>query len=197
MSSSTDSPPAAVARGLSFRAKLVLGVCGLVFFTGAVVLWLAHRSARTGTEALTGSVFREVSGRAVTHTRGFVLRAAPVLESLVQLADKGLVLENPDRLALQLLAVLKANPGLSWVSYSDENGAFTGANRTPEGGLRLNRSHIAGGQTRLVEHDLLPDGSLRLFRTDPDSGYDPRIRPFYVKAKQVGRLTWLPPYVFY
>jgi hypothetical protein len=94
MSTPTDSPPAPPARGLSFRAKLVLGVCGLVLVTGAVVLWLAHRSTRASTEALTGSVFREVSGRAVTHTRGFVLRAAPVLESLVQLADKGLVLEG-------------------------------------------------------------------------------------------------------
>jgi hypothetical protein len=133
----------------------------------------------------------------VAHTRGFVLRAAPVLESLVQLADKGLVLDDPDRLAPQLLAVLKANPGLSWVSFSDESGTFTGANRTPEGGLRLNRSRIAGGKTLLVEHDVLPDGSLKLFRADPDSGYDPRIRPFYVKPRQAGRLAWLPPYVFY
>ena len=97
-----------------------------MFFTGAVVLWLAHRGARAGTEALTGSVFREVSGRAATHTRAFVLRAAPVVESLAQLADKGLAIDDPDRLAPQLLAVLKANPGLSWVSYSDENGTFTG-----------------------------------------------------------------------
>ena len=29
----------------SFRAKLVAGVCGLVLLTGAIVLWLAHRSA--------------------------------------------------------------------------------------------------------------------------------------------------------
>lgn len=53
----------------------MLAVCGLVLLTGAVVLWLAHRSARAGTEALTGSVFREVSGRAAAHTRGYVLRA--------------------------------------------------------------------------------------------------------------------------
>src|SRR5947207_15145212 len=125
------SPPAApTTRGLSFRAKLVLGVCGLVLLTGAVVLWLAHRSARAGTEALTGSVFREVSGRAATHTRGFVLRAAPVVESLVQLADKGLAVDDQERLAPQLLAVLKANPGLSWVSYANEAGTFTGAYRT-------------------------------------------------------------------
>jgi sigma-B regulation protein RsbU (phosphoserine phosphatase) len=196
MSSPTDSPHSPPARGLSFRAKLVLGVCGLVFFNGAIVLWLAQRSTRASTEALTGSVFREVSGRAVAHTRGFVLRAVPVLESLAQLTDKGLVLDDPDRLSPQLLAVLKANLGLSWISYSDENGSFTGANRTPEGGLRLTRSHIAGGKMDWVEHDVLPDGSMKLFRADPDSGYDPRVRPFYVKPKQAGRLVWLPPYIF-
>jgi sigma-B regulation protein RsbU (phosphoserine phosphatase) len=176
---------------------LVLGVCGLVLLTGAAVLWLAHRGARAGTEALTDSVFREVSARAATHTRGYVLRAAPIVESLARLADHGLAVDDPDRLAPQLLAVLKANPGLSWVSYSDEGGSFTGANRTPEGGLRVNRSRIVGGKTLLVEHDVMPDGSLRVFRTDPDSGYDPRVRPFYLGAKQAGRLVWLPPYVFY
>jgi sigma-B regulation protein RsbU (phosphoserine phosphatase) len=186
-----------VARGLSFRAKLVLGVCGLVLLTGAVVLWLAHRGARAGTEALTGSVFREVSARAATHTRGYVLRAAPIAESLARLAGHGLAVDDQDRLAPQLLAVLKANPGLSWVSYSDEGGSFTGANRTPEGRLRINRSRIVGGKARLVEHDVLPDGGLKVVRTDPDSGYDPRVRPFYLKPKQEGRLVWLPPYVFY
>jgi serine phosphatase RsbU (regulator of sigma subunit) len=165
--------------------------------TGSAVLWLAHRSARATTEKLTGAVFREVSGRAATHTRAFVLRAGPVVESLAQLADKGLAVDDPDRLAPQLLAVLKANPGLSWVSYSDESGRFTGAYRAPEGNLRINRSHIVGGKTHLVEHDVLPDGGLKLFRDEPDSGYDPRVRPFYIKPKEVGRLVWLPPYVFY
>ena len=112
MSSSDAATPlttaAPVARGLSFRAKLVLGVCGLVLLTGAVVLGLAHRSARASTAALTGSVFREVSGRAAAHTRGFVLRAAPVVASLGQLADQGLAVDDPDRLAPQLLAVLKS-----------------------------------------------------------------------------------------
>jgi hypothetical protein len=123
--------------GLSFRAQLVLGVCGLVLLTGTVVLWLAHRSARASTEALTGSVFREVSERAAAHSRGFVLRAAPVVETLGQLADKGLAVDGSERLPPQLLAVLKANPGLSWVSYSDESGSFTGAYRAPEGGTLI------------------------------------------------------------
>src|SRR5262245_18696493 len=82
----------------SYRTKLVMGVCGLVLLTGAVVTWLAHHSAQANTKALTASVFREVSGRAATHTRGFVLRAGPVVESLGLLADKGLAVDDPERL---------------------------------------------------------------------------------------------------
>jgi serine phosphatase RsbU (regulator of sigma subunit) len=201
MKRNTDPSIKAIAaikdRRLSFRVKLVLAVCSLVLLTGAIVLWLAQRSARTTTEALTGSVFYEVSQRAATHTRAFVLRAAPVVESLAQLVDRGLLVDDPDRLAPQLLAVLKANPGLSWVSYSDESGNFTGAYHPPEGFFRIKRSHIAGGSTQMVEHEVMPDGSLKLLQTDNDTGYDPRTRPFYIKPKQAGRLTWLPPYVFF
>jgi sigma-B regulation protein RsbU (phosphoserine phosphatase) len=193
-----SSPLAApTTHGLSFRAKLVLGVCGLVLLTGSVVLWLAHRSARASTEALTGAVFREVSGRAATHTRGFVLRAVPVVETLGQLADKGLAVDDPERLPPQLLAVLKANPGLSWVSYSDESGSFTGAYRAPDGGTLINHSQIVNGKTKLVEYDTLPDGSRKILKSEDDSKYDPRKRPFYLGAKKAGRLVWLPPYVFY
>src|SRR5215831_13320746 len=167
-----SSPAATVEsspRGLSFRAKLVLGVCGLVLLTGAVVLALAHRSAKASTEALTGSVFREVSGRAATHTRAFVLRAAPVVESLGQLADKGLAVDDPERLSPQLLAVLKANPGLSWVSYSDERGSFTGAYRPPEGATRIKHTHIVNGKTQSVEYETLPDSTRRILTTDDEN----------------------------
>ena len=197
MEPATPNSLARPPRGPSYRARLVAGVCGLVLFTGAAVTWLAHRSARSSTEALVDSLFREVSGHAVTHTRAFVLRAAPLAESLARLADDGLALDDSDRLAGQLLGVMKANPGLSWVSYGDEAGNFTGVYRTPEGGLRTNQSRIVDGHTHLVEKDVLPDGTRKPFRRDDDSGYDPRTRPFYRKAKAEGRLVWLPPYVFY
>jgi len=181
----------------SYRAKLTLGVCGLVLLTGAAVTWLAHRSARTSTESLARSLFREVSSHAATQSREYVVRAAPLVESLVQLANDGLALDDSDRLASQILAVLQANEGLSWISYGDESGNFTGAYRPVEGGIRINQSRIIDGHTRLVEHDVQSDGSRRINREDDDTGYDPRIRPFYRKAKEAGRLVWLPPYVFY
>jgi serine phosphatase RsbU (regulator of sigma subunit) len=189
--------PAPGGWSLSYRDKLVGGVCGLVLLTGAIVTWLAHRSAHNSTEALAGSLFREVSGHAVTHTRAFVLRAAPLVESLRGLADGGLALDDSDRLAGQLLAVLDGNPGLSWVSYGDEAGTFSGAYRPVEGGRRVNQSRIAGGRTHAVEHDILPDGSRGPALTLKDRNYDPRTRPFYTRAKEKGRLVWSEPYVFF
>ncbi|MGH9676661.1 MAG: hypothetical protein ACRD36_06125, partial [Candidatus Acidiferrum sp.] len=182
---------------LSYRSKLLWGVCGLVFLTGALISWLAYRSAQASTEVLVTRLFREASSHAVTQSRGFVLRAVPVVESLRALADNGLALDDSDLLAKQLLAFLKGNPGLSWVSFADEKGTFTGVYRTPRNELRTNQSHIESRHTHLVEKDVLSDGGLRLFRRDDDSGYDPRTRPFYKKAKENNRLVWLPPYVFY
>src|SRR5262249_9827095 len=73
------SPPVApTTHGLSFRAKLVLGMCGLVLLTGAVVLALAHRSANASTEALTEcGVLRERDGvHLLKITRRLPLRPA-------------------------------------------------------------------------------------------------------------------------
>jgi len=181
----------------TFRVRLVVGVSALVLTTGAMVIWFAFRSAAANADSLATALFREASRHVVTHARDHVLRAAPIAESLHELANQGLELDDSDKLARQLLGVLKANPGISWVSYGNERGDFTGAYRPVGGGLRLNQSRIVEGKTRLIERDVLADGSLRVFRTNDDSGYDPRTRPFYGKAKSARRLVWIPPYVFF
>ena len=51
---------------------------------------------------------------------------------------------NPNRMEqiVGMARLLRANAGVSWVSFSDERGAFVGAYRTPTGALRVNQSHI-------------------------------------------------------
>src|SRR5581483_10289070 len=114
--SATPPAPPAGGGGLSFRARLVAGVCGLVLLTGAAVTGLAHRSARQSTEVLTGTVFREASAHAADEVRAFTQRATPVVEALRRFGVGRLALGDADKLARQLLVFLQANPGLSWVS---------------------------------------------------------------------------------
>ncbi len=185
------------AHGLSFRAQLMLGICGLVLLAGASITWLAHLSARQSTDILTDALFREASAHAVSETRGFAERATPVVEALRRLANDGLALDNTDKLDRQLLAFLQSNPGLSWVSYSDEAGTFTGAYRTADGHQHIRQTRIVDGKTPTLEYDVQPDGAWHLTKPEFDSAYDPRVRPFYTRAKAAGRLVWLPPYIFY
>ena len=191
------SAPARPHRDLSYRTRLMLGIGGLVLLTGAAITWLAHRSARQSTETLTNELFREASAHAVDETRAFMERATPVVEALHQLGvEKSLMLDDTDKLTRQLLAFLQSNPGLSWVSYSDESGRFMGGYRS-EGQVRIRQTRIEGGKSPTLEYQVMPDGTWRLAQPEGDSGYDPRIRPFYMKAKEAKRLVWLPPYIFY
>src|SRR6516225_6552364 len=119
---STLEPNLTTTRGLSFRTKLVIGVCGLVLLTGATVTWLAHHSAIKSTEVLTNTMFREASAHAVDETRAFMERATPVVEALHRFGVDNLALSDTNKLAHQLLVFLQSNPGLSWVSLSHESG---------------------------------------------------------------------------
>jgi sigma-B regulation protein RsbU (phosphoserine phosphatase) len=175
----------------------MIGICTLVCLTGLGVTAIAHRNARTTTATVADSLFREVSAHAVTRTTNFVLRAVPLIESMARLSHDGLALDDTDRLARQLLAVLDANPGFTWISFGDEAGTFTGVYRLPDGRLRVNQSRIEDGKTRLVEHDVRADLSWKFFRSEADSGYDPRKRPFYERARGEKRPVWHPPYIFY
>jgi serine phosphatase RsbU (regulator of sigma subunit) len=181
---------------LSFRARLVIGICGLVFLTGAAVTWLAYRSALHSTEVLTDTMFHEASAHAVDETRAFTERAVPVVETLRRLGVDNLDLGDIDKLDRRLLVFLQSNPGLSWVSVSDESGTFSGAYRA-DGRERIRQTRIVNGKTPTREYYVLPDGAWQLALPEFDSAYDPRVRPFYTKAKAAGRLVWLEPYIFY
>jgi serine phosphatase RsbU (regulator of sigma subunit) len=182
--------------GLTFRTKLLLSMCGLALLTGAIVLIVADRSSRAGTRMLVDSLFREVSRHAVTQTKDFVLRAAPVAESLEQLADHGLALDDLDKLAPQLLAFLRGNPGMTRVLYGDERGEHVGAARFHDA-LHIERTRIVEGKARRTDYEVQNDGTLQVLQQDDRSTYDPRARPFYALAKEQGKLAWTPPYMFF
>ncbi len=182
---------------LTFRARLMLSMCVLVLLTGAIVFLVAIYGARKNTHALTTTLFQNVSDHAASQTRDFIQRAAPVAQSLEQLSNQGLHLDNSDLLAPQLLAFLKGNPGLTWVIYADETGRYVGATRDPNGNYHIEKRPTANGKAHVSDQLVLPDGSLQLVREDTTSTYDARTRPFYTLAKSKGQLAWTAPYMFF
>ncbi len=123
-------------------------MCGLVLFTGIMIVAVADRSGQANTQTMVNLLFRQVSQRTVAQTRDFIGRAAPVAESLQQLSGRGLAMDDLDRLALQLLAFLQGNPGMTWVLYGDESGDYTGATRLLD---ELHIEHAHGQRANAVE----------------------------------------------
>src|SRR4051812_24958842 len=71
---------AAGRRGFSYRVSLILSMSLLVAATGLAVSAFAFRGAAAGTTDLAHALFQEVSDHAVTKTRGFLMRAAPIAQ---------------------------------------------------------------------------------------------------------------------
>ena len=151
-----------------------------------------HRSAEMGQRLLL-SATQQAAEQVQDHSR----QAADLARTMAALANRDLPLNDPERLSESLLAVLKPNTGVTWLSYSTPAGDFTGTFRDPQNHLHINLSHITAGKTSLREYTVADDGSRTLQREDPDSGYDPRTRPFYLAASKSHEIAWSAPYIFY
>ena len=182
-------------RLFSYPLSLAIVVAALVSLTGGWIAWWNYRAGLANARELAGSLFDQVAHRTAARTEAFLSKAPPAARALANLAALDDETVDSDALARRFLAVLRANPGFTWVSFSDASGAFTGAYRTPTG-LRVNQSRILDGKTVLDEHDVAADGSWKPYRHDPDTGYDPRTRPFYKLAAAARAGAWTQPYVF-
>jgi serine phosphatase RsbU (regulator of sigma subunit) len=182
---------------MRFRTLLLWSLLLPLVITGAAVVAAMYGDAdRHSTEMahkLLGSVTQQAAQEVFAHSE----RAVSLARSLEQMGPRGLALRDSDRMALQLADLLRVNPNITWISFSDPEGTFTGAYRRGDGGICINQSHIAGGKTALLEQLVDVDGHKQLVRQEADSGYDPRTRPFYRTAVEARGLVWLPPYIFY
>jgi len=182
---------------LSYRISLVVAIPLLVILTGGLIAGNSYVATRASIVRLASSLFTQIADQTADQARSHVRQASPAVDLLAALLSDEDVIPPSDDLARRLLAVLRANSGFAWVSFSDETGAFTGAQRTADGSLLVNRSHIDGGKTTMDEHSVAKDGTWKLTRHVDDSGYDPRTRPFYAAATAAKKRVWVNPYVFF
>jgi sigma-B regulation protein RsbU (phosphoserine phosphatase) len=191
------APVGARTGGISYRVGLVIAMSLLVVATGLTIVLIGSRAFRRTTESLSNSIFQQASEHAVTQTHVIFVRAVRLARTLNNLSRHGLATNNLNQLGLELAAFRAANPEVTWISFSDPQGSFVGAYRSSDGTVRLNQTRIVDGKTQMVENEV-KNGTLgRILRQNPDSHYDPRTRPFYIKAVQSHRVVWLPPYMFF
>ena len=184
------------------RPPFTLALVGLVVLltglTGGVIGGLAWRQQRAGSRALVDEAMAQAARLTATHASGVLENAEAVARLGPHLVGLG-QLDPGDFLALErfTLAVLRAQPHLSWVSYSDRNDRFVGAWRDARDTVYLNRSFPVGSLIRLEEDRVLADDTREPVRRSDDHGYRPSERPFFRAAVEQLGPSWTEPYEFY
>src|SRR4051794_2014979 len=107
-----------------FAVRLGTIVAAIALSVGAASLAVSWWLASSSVASLASRQFTEASQRQALAARDYLGAAVPAIETLDSaLADPSR--HSGESLEASLLGVLRANPGFSWVSYADEQGAFT------------------------------------------------------------------------
>jgi adenylate cyclase len=184
---------------LSYRLSLAVTIPALVFAVGAITSIRSYVRTKATVHALSESVFAQVASQAEAQTSSMLGSAVPALAVLTKLSAPSQRADAHDgALTRRLLVTLQANPDFTWVSYGDSDGSFSGVSRPESNTIRFNySSRSAAGISTRDEHDLLEDGTHRLFRHQENTGYDPRTRPWYRASVAAGGPAWTAPYIFF
>lgn len=181
------------------RRSVRLTVIGAALLATVVLTGLIFKLSAVSFDELMQRHFREVAQSTSDEVRALLEPAGPILQECAALASQGgLPVDDPATLGERLATRLRSQPNLAWLTYSDDaTGRFTGARRTPDGGLVINRSHPAerGGLPR--EWQVGNDGSRTELNTAGLKAYDPREKVWYQQAIRTQGIYWTRPFTFH
>ena len=181
-------------RRLRVHGKLLAIAAGFLVFAAIVSGYFVYRAREI--QALWGDIAERTARATVREVDSLLDPALPMLEECVSLAESGLLpLDDQDLLGRHLVARFRFQTKLSWLSYGDANGRFTGAWRHPSGRIVVQRSwwDDLGGHVR----EQLADGDGERLRWNDEWTYDPRERPYYRMAAAASHPIWTKPYEWF
>jgi class 3 adenylate cyclase len=139
---------------ISYRVSLMVAIPGLVVLLSGLIILQSYTTTTREVEELAHSLFRDLSRQAFHRTREHLGTARDMVGMLQELS--GLGPARPDRRTLggEMMAALRSNADYTWVSYSGEDGSFTGAYRASDGSTLVNASWIVDGKTKMEEFNV-------------------------------------------
>ena len=184
----------------SLGALLVIGLAGLQFLAVLAVVFSSYVTSQQALIDHARDLLRDVGINTTVHSKGFLSPAQGAAELAARLAQNRVVAsDDPQRLEQLLFQQLQIAPQFAGVYYGSEGGDFVYVMRSPDGPGEFRSKIIdhVGGQrrTRLIWRT--DNFAVVEQREDPADIYDPRERPWYVKARSERTTIWTDPYIFF
>jgi adenylate cyclase len=148
---------------------------------------------------LGAQLLEQCTGRIQAHVERMLDDA--VVQSSLNLGlleSKTLDPDDHQAMSAYFLQAIRANEGLSYLSYGASDGRYYHVFRDKSGKITVEwlLPNDRGGFD-LTDYEPLQDGTYKeIFRDEDTARSPPRKRPYYIAAKAAGRATWPETYVF-
>lgn len=188
---------------ISIRLALILGFLGLIWGTQLVITSSTYLSSQRVLLRHAHDIMQNISDLTMTQSQNHLALAQGATHLTKRLISSKVVgsdLDRRDMLEKYFLDQLAIFPHFAGIYVGLPNGDFLYVSRSSqrtENGFRTKIiSHQNGRRDTLLKwrdqmQVLVDEGS------DPRDTYDPRKRPWYIKAQNEKSIVWTDPYIFY
>ncbi|VDC25158.1 sensor histidine kinase [Pseudogemmobacter humi] len=187
---------------MRFSLRILLACClaGLQFLAVLTVVFSSYFTSERALIAHARDLLRDVGTNAIEHSKGFLNPAQGAAELAARLAQNRVVAsEDHVQLEQLLFQQLQITPQFAGVYYGSEEGNFVMVMRTEDAQAPF-RSKIIRNEGGARSIELIwrnDDFSVVAREQTPEDPYDPRNRPWYLRAKSDLTTIWTDPYIFF
>lgn len=185
-------------RERSFQILVLSAIVGLLALTVVPIISYNYYKNKDIVLSLNQELMHQVVELVIEKTSNYFLPASISTEMSSRLAQLGAIeCTNPDRIESYTLGVLKSYPQISQFYLADEQGSYIRAWRLPDGIM----------ETRIILPNASPPTDLfhywkndfEIFETRVSNTieYDPRVRPWYIGARDARTNFWTDVYILF
>ncbi len=186
---------------LPIKAVLLGGFLGLILLSIITVLASSYITSEKVLQDHARDIMENISMMTIQQSQNYLVPAHDAVKLTERLADSQVV-SSEDRISLEryFTEQLALHSQIAGIYYGNPRGEFIYVMKSDakvEGGFRTKFITVSNG-TRTVELIWRDSLQKELYRDiDRDDPYDPRKRPWYIRANEERKLIWTDPYIFF
>jgi two-component sensor histidine kinase len=184
----------------SIKYVLIFGLIGLLFISVSFALISSYKTSQRAMLQHSKEIMENISTFAIEKSRNYLFFARDAARLTSSLADTNIVSrKNRKQMEDYFYNQLCVYPQFSGIYYGDLDGSFIMVSRSELDGKKLLRTKFIDTRGERKVEFVWKDKERKVIKitTDPNDNYDPRKRPWFIKAVKEKKLIWTSPYVFY
>lgn len=181
-----------------FRIFLVFLIMGLTILSGFLTTLVSHIGSKNSTEILIKNIGQELSNHVLSKTINHLNPAYKISIFSKSILNEFVPIQNKKILFKYFVNVLNNYKQLDSIYYGDTSGNFYMLIRMADGSY--SKKYVTNANKYIITKWFHSNSDY--YKTFPnntvksDIGFDPRKRPWYIKATELNKAIWTDSYLF-